>query len=140
MREIRTHLASRCGRGDNEDELAACVMQYITSVWHGAHPASTMQARNAREMKIVGECLDALLLGRLPELGDMLMQRLKALQQAHLDGHWQTATHLEVAGRSTTGLTSAVELREAVRGHVMEARLRDATSRTGRGGHGGADP
>ena len=40
-----------------------------------------------KEMRVVGEALDALLRGELAELGDLLMQRLKAIEQAKKDGH-----------------------------------------------------
>ena len=81
LAQIREYLAQRGGASSDElDEASANVVQYITSVWHGMHPQSEMGVRNVREMRMVGECLDALTRGELPKVGDMLMQRLKAIE------------------------------------------------------------
>ena len=58
-----------------------------------------MNLRTVREMRTVGECLDALLRGELPRLGDILMQRLKALEQSTKDGHWEVAENLDRSER-----------------------------------------
>ncbi|CAK0839772.1 unnamed protein product, partial [Prorocentrum cordatum] len=83
MEHIKKYIARR-GGADGQGglgELAASGVQYITSVWHGLHPQSEMGVRSVREMRTVGECLDALLRGELGHLGDLSMQRLKAIEQ-----------------------------------------------------------
>ena len=82
--------------------------------------------RNSREMRTVGECLDARLRGDLSTLGDMLMQRLKAIEQATKDGHWQVARHLEVCDQSDLGLAADVEVQAAVDRQIRDGKLRDA--------------
>eukprot|EP00959_Pyramimonas_sp_CCMP1952_P078268 1635958-Pyramimonas_sp.AAC.1 len=94
--------------------MAAMVVQYITSAWHGRHPPRTMGVRNTKEMRMIGECLDALLAGRLPELGDVLMQGLKAIEQARKDGRWAVAQHLEVGADVNASLARASEVRDAI--------------------------
>ena len=47
------------------DEQASGVLQYLTSVFHGAHPPSSMSLRNSREFRTAAECIDALLAGDL---------------------------------------------------------------------------
>ena len=101
-----------------------------TSVWHGAHPQSEMGVRNTRDMRTTGECLDVLIQGNLPALGDILMQRLKALEQAVKDGNWNTAAHLEVVPSLDVGLTSQRELRSAVQGQLQQYRLKEARGRS----------
>ncbi|CAK0870953.1 unnamed protein product, partial [Prorocentrum cordatum] len=116
LKQIREYLAQR-GGADNDDELdrmASNVVQYITSVWHGMHPQNEMGVRNVREMRMIGECLDALTRGDLPQLGDMLMQRLKAIEQATKDGHWKIAEHLELIDSTDIGLASSAEASAAV--------------------------
>eukprot|EP00959_Pyramimonas_sp_CCMP1952_P017725 376019-Pyramimonas_sp.AAC.1 len=66
-----------------------------------------MGLRNTKEMRMIHGCLNAPLACRLPKLGDTLMQRLKAIEQAHKDGHWQVAQHLEVSGDVEGGLARA---------------------------------
>ncbi|CAK0909926.1 unnamed protein product, partial [Prorocentrum cordatum] len=96
--QIKRYLARRAGAGADSSlgELAASAAQCVTSAWHGHHPQSEMGVRKVREMRTVGECLDALLRGELDHLGDLLIQRLKALEQATKDGRWQVAQHLEL--------------------------------------------
>ena len=65
-------------------------------------------------MRMVGECLDALTRGELPRVGDMLMQRLRAMEQATKDGHWHVAQHLELVGSTDIGLASRAEVSSAM--------------------------
>ena len=124
LTQIKKYLSQRCGTQDEEgSQLAANVVQYITSVWNGARPTTEMGVRNAKEMRTVGECLDALLRGDLATVGDMLMQRLKAIERAHKDGNWQTAAHLELCGDLDVGLATQEELQEAVRGRLTTEKL-----------------
>eukprot|EP00973_Karenia_brevis_P034784 4799642-Karenia_brevis.AAC.1 len=67
-------------------------------------------------MRLISERLDDLLRGNLSQCGDKLMQRLKAIQRSHLDGHWNTAKHLEIGTDADISLVSQSELREAVAG------------------------
>ena len=80
----------------NSDELATGLLQYLTSVFHGAHPQSSMSLRNSRELRTRAECIDVLLAGDLPHLGDLLMQRLKAVQTAVVEGNSNFAQHMEL--------------------------------------------
>ncbi|CAK0827383.1 unnamed protein product [Prorocentrum cordatum] len=131
LKQIREYLAQR-GGADNDDELdrmASNVVQYITSVWHGMHPQNEMGVRNVREMRMIGECLDALTRGDLPQLGDVLMQRLKAIEQATKDGHWKIAEHLELIDSTDIGLASSAEVSAAVASYSEGAKLKDALSR-----------
>ena len=71
-------------------------MQHITSAWHRHHPQGEVGIRNVRVIRASGDRLDAPLRGELDLTGDRLMQRLKAIEQATKDGHWQVAQHLEL--------------------------------------------
>ena len=127
MQEIRKWCAQREGASGDQD--AAIVMKYINSIWHGAHPVSEMGVRSTREMKTIGSALDALLSGELAEVGDVLMQRLKALVQSHKDGHWQVAQHLELVDAKGIGATSAEELNEACRAQLAAHKIREAIAK-----------
>ena len=88
LQQIKSYLSLRGGAGGNgdNDELASVVLQYVNSVFHGAHPQSSMSLRDSRELRTIAECIDALLAGDLPHLGDLLKQRLKAVQTAVAQG------------------------------------------------------
>ena len=96
LQQIISYLSMRggaCGDGSN-DGLATGVLQYLNSVFHGAHPQYSMSFRNSRELGTIAECIDALLAGDLPRLGDLLMQRLKAVQTAVVEGNWESCATL----------------------------------------------
>ena len=127
---MRQQLQSRTDMDDMvSGEPLACAVQYINSVWHGHYPPSEMGQRNAKELRLLGVCLDCLVRGELAQVGDILMQRLKSLEQFTKDGHWQVAQFLEVRGAGEVGLATQSEVRGAVKQQLMETRLRDSTSR-----------
>ena len=137
LSQIREYLARRGGATlDELDGLSANVVQYITSVWHGMHPQGEMGVRNVREMRMVGECLDALQRGELPKVGDMLMQRLKAIEQATKDGHWQVAQHLELVDSTDIGLASQAEVSAAASTYSEGAKLKERLGKAGGRGRG----
>ena len=137
LEQIKQLLAQRGGAESESDlnEMASMVVQYITSVWHGRHPPHTMGLRNVKEMRMIGECIDALTAGRLPQLGDILMQRLKAIEQATKDGHWQVAQHLELVDSTDIGLASQAEVSAAASTYSEGAKLKERLGKAG-GGRG----
>ena len=88
LQQTEKFLSQRGGVSNeaNNDELATRALQYLMSVFHGAHPQSSMSLRNSRELRTIAERIEALLAGDLPHLGDLLMQRLKAVQVAVVEG------------------------------------------------------
>ena len=76
----------------------------------------------------MAECLDSLLRGELPRLGDILLQRLKALQVAAEHG-WAFAKQLELTNRHDVNLVSPDELAEAARVSIQQARLAESISK-----------
>ncbi len=53
--------------------------------------------------------------------------------QGHLDGQWDTASHLELGGRAKGGRASRVDLRKALENPLVGNRLADRTGRCGKG-------
>ena len=53
-----------------------------------------MGLRTSQEMRSLAERLDSLTQGKLPRLGDILMQRFKAVELAIMDGSWVAAETL----------------------------------------------
>ena len=133
LSELRRFLAARGGLSDGDvDRLAPIVVQYLRTVYDGAHPPSEQGARNKNEMELIAECIDSLLRGELPHLGDILMQRLKALQVAAKHG-WAFAKQLELTNRHDVNLVSPDELAEAARISIQQAKLAESISKAGKG-------
>jgi len=61
------------------------VMSYISQVMLNKRPLSKIGLRSYREVLSIGPALDHLLQGQLAECGDLLMQRLKALETSFQD-------------------------------------------------------
>ena len=87
-----------------------------------------MGYRDVKELRTIGECLDTLLRGDLAGVGDMLMQRLKAIQQATKDGNWALAKHLELCDTDNVGLATQQERSEAVQAELQHQKLKGGTS------------
>ena len=64
---------------DGSDRLQVCAKAYVPSVMHTAYP--TMCMRNARDRKLTVTLLDHLLSDRFLQIGDILSQQLKSLEQ-----------------------------------------------------------
>ena len=82
-----------------------------------------MGLRNYREILTLVRCLDHLCRGDLAKLGDVLMQRVKALERSIEDGHWRVACQLELLPASNATLATMDETTEAVRGRMLQDRL-----------------
>ena len=76
-------------------------------------------------MELIAECIDSLLRGELPQLGDLLMQRLKALQVATKQC-WSFAKHLELTIRHDVNVVSNEEMAEAARVAIQQKKLSDS--------------
>ena len=84
---------------------------------------SSIGVRNAREMRTWCEVLDALVRGDLPQLGDIAIQRLKAVMLSVQDGGWNQAKFLEMIPMNDVQLVTTDERRCMVRERVVEQRL-----------------
>ena len=115
LQQIKKFLAQRGADEDDSDELAAEVLQYLTSVFHGAHPQSSMSFRNSRELRTIAEIIDSLLADDLPHLEELLMQRLKSGSN---DRQW-----LELIPATGSYVVTPVEMRAAQRLQLDQLRL-----------------
>ena len=127
LQNMAKYLASRTGSGgssgDTDSTLSVSAVTWLLTIYYATNPPASLGVRNAREMRTVCECIDALLDGRLAHLGDLLMQRLKALQTAHAEGNWDTARFLELIPPGEVVLPSEEERRSAMRDRSMDLRL-----------------
>ena len=91
-----------------------------------AHPQASMSPRNSREMQAIAECFDALLADDLPQLDDLLMQRLKAVQLITVEGNRSLAQHMELIPTSSSNSTSTSEMRVAQHTQMVQLKLNPA--------------
>eukprot|EP00959_Pyramimonas_sp_CCMP1952_P116002 2425040-Pyramimonas_sp.AAC.1 len=55
-----------------------------------------MSQHSVHEMRTIAHAIDGLLEGELPEVGDLLIQRLTALELSARDKDWAVASQLEL--------------------------------------------
>jgi hypothetical protein len=78
----------------SSSEMPAAAKSYYFRVLKVTHPGGGL--RNLREMQTLCTVLDHLAHGRSKEAGDVVGQRLKAVEAAIVDGSWERARYLEL--------------------------------------------
>eukprot|EP00435_Cladocopium_sp_Y103_P045195 s780_g12.t3 len=128
MQEMGRYLADRApGEAGEEDWAAHRMMAYISQVILTQHPPASIGVRNHRELLTLGRGIDMLVQGQLPELGDLLMQRLKALETALVDQSWNSARHQEIIPPHAASLTTVAERRQTAKLELASNKLKEMT-------------
>ena len=87
-----------------------------------------MSPRTASELRTIARALDELGVGGLGAVGDVLVQRFKALEASLRDGSWNVAKRLELV-QHDAGLVSLNEQRVAAREEILAGKLRDTVKK-----------
>jgi len=77
--------------------MKPCAIEYVRQI--GALPQAggrTMSVRDRRELDTAAYALDMLVQGKLSQAGDVLVQRMKAIETAAHAGNWKAAEQLEL--------------------------------------------
>lgn len=133
MKEMSRYLAGRAETGGIEETWADLkMMSYVNQIILTQHPPNAIGIRNHRELVTLGTAVDLLMSGHLPELGDLLIQRLKALEGSLGDQSWGVSRHLELIPPMAATLTSEEERKRAAKMELAQAKLKEMMGR-GRG-------
>lgn len=131
LKEMSKFLAERDeGVEDGEAWKGRKVMSYVSQVLLSHHPMAKIGIRSYREVVTVGNALDLLLQGRLPECGDLLVQRLKALETSFQEGNWSSARHQELIPAVGASMTSQAERELAAKAELRAQKLRLALQKS----------
>jgi hypothetical protein len=96
------------------------------------NPMQSDAIRYSRELETLALILDYLMGGRLAALGDVAMQRFKAVQTSVREGNWQTARHQELIEDDnllTTDREQDMSVRAELRAQKLRSQL-DSVRRT----------
>ncbi|CAK0858151.1 unnamed protein product [Prorocentrum cordatum] len=111
-------MAAATDRGEEPTTLEgappAAAVSYFLGIFQNSHPS--LGIRNAREARTLCKALDLLAAKAYGQAADLLAQRLKAVEQATVDGHWGKAGWLELLPPEGTTLVDREE-------DAMEAAL-----------------
>eukprot|EP00435_Cladocopium_sp_Y103_P034714 s218_g9.t1 len=125
MEDLSRFLADRAPGGGKMEWSDHRMMAYVSQVLVAQHPPASMGVRNHRELMTLARAIDLLLEGQLPELGDLLVQRLKAVETAVIEQSWSTARHQELIPAQAMSLTSEGEKRKAAKMELSHSKLRE---------------
>ena len=103
----------------NKKELPPLFLQYFR-----AYLSPKMQPAMRREALHASFCLDLGLQGRIPELLDVLAQRLKALEGQTGGKHWTVTSQFELVPDEAAAVATSLETEQAAREARELGRLR----------------
>ena len=116
--------------GDKMPALPPSAQKYLTTLVQVAQRMN-LGRRDRQELQTLAQCLDHLASGRLAPLGDILMQRFKAVETAVSTKSWEIAPHMELVQTSDgAGVTSAKEQELAAKMTLKDAQLRSMMDRS----------
>jgi len=131
---IRERLvALQGGTGAARDGLELCrVLSFYHEVVFRPRVPGRMSVHTEREMATLAECVDCLVEGDLGRLGDIMLQRYKALEKSVQDESWTIAAELEVLEHSRTGLATDEEVFRGTKRQLHTARLQQTLANLSR--------
>eukprot|EP00434_Breviolum_minutum_P038695 symbB.v1.2.034333.t1/scaffold4414.1/size41512/1 len=120
LREMKKYLAAR-GEANKEDLTAGRVVSYLRQILLPQYPKAGL--RSQRELVTLATGLDMLLEGDLGRLGDLLVQRFKAIEASlSADGNWSVARHQELIPTHAS-LSTRAEMTEAAKAELRASKL-----------------
>ena len=129
LKEMGHYLAERVGGDPEAGWQDRKVMAYINQVLLVQHPPQQLGLRNLREAQTLGMALDLIMEGQTARAGDLLMQRLKALETAVSDQSWHQAKHQELIPPQAASLSKVVEKEQAAKSELRAAKLRSVLTK-----------
>ena len=131
LREMKRYLAAR-GEANKEDLTAGRVVSYLHQILLPQYPKAGL--RSQRELVTLATGLDMLLEGDLGRLGDLLVQRFKAIEASlSADGNWSVARHQELIPIQAS-LSTRAELTEAAKAELRALKLKQQLHKGGKVG------
>jgi hypothetical protein len=114
------------GAGGDEDWSTQKMQVWFRQIFLVKHPPLVLGARNQGELSTLCKCIDLLVKGDLGQVGDVLMQRLRAIEEFVETKTWTLGRHLELITPLDGTLTTEAERSIAVRAELRSAKLREA--------------
>lgn len=130
LEQMAKFLAARAGsEGEPEGSWRQQkVSAYLNQVLFNQHPPASIGMRNARELVTLAEGLDLLMEEDFARLGDLLMQRMKAVEASLSEG-WGVANYQELIPPPKATLTTDQERAFATRHAIQQKRLQDSMAK-----------
>ena len=114
------------GEATGTERAQVRVVSYLNNYFFVQHSPKDVDLLIVREMRTWAESIDLLLEGDMARLGDMMMQRLKALAHSVADSSWATARHHELIPQLDGHFANEDELEAVAQAEHRAAKLRKA--------------
>jgi hypothetical protein len=112
-------------RTSGGETMPVAAYQYLTTLGTAAQGMNLPRGAQ-REMQTLAICRDHLARGNTAALGDVLMQRFKAVESSASSTGWEVAQHLELVPHRQFSATSMREQEAAARMTIRESQLQKA--------------
>ena len=122
--EVMTEAVGERLEGFSAAQPRAVAVAWLLTVYLNQHSAKDLGPRTMRELRTLCHTLDLLVQGKVAEAMDVLAQRVKALERAQADGHWDAAQWMELIPTGAVQLIPRRESRQALREAEEESKLR----------------
>ena len=116
-------------RADPRLRTLGSFRRYLQTVLMQRFPETTMGVRTSRELKTLATILDHLAEGNLAAVGDVAVQRWKALESSIGDKSWSLAQHQELIPSQEVGLSGDWERTLMARAELARVELDEASQR-----------
>ncbi len=118
------------GKSGGANQFPAAAYRYLTTLVQVAQ-GMPLGRRDQRELKTLATCLDCLARGNLAVLGDVLMQRFKAVESAVATKSWEVSQHFEVVDPGSASAATTKEREIAAKLTLRDSQLQQALRRPG---------
>ena len=105
--------------------LPAAAYRYLTTLVSAAQ-GMNLGKRDQRELQTLAMCLDHLARGNTAGLGDVLIQRFKAVEKSATQKSWEVARHLELVPEQQFATASLKESEAAAKLMIRDSQLQRA--------------
>eukprot|EP00971_Amphidinium_carterae_P338032 6475188-Amphidinium_carterae.1 len=123
LNKMHSYLHLKGVGGNQEKGLIPVVTTYMTGVLQPAC-GSNLSMRNARELLTIAKAVDLIIVGKLSEACDVLLQRFKSVETAATEGSWGLSTHLELLPEMRVSSLGTGERSVAMAAERHDAKLR----------------
>jgi hypothetical protein len=120
----------RATSGEHEDEIAALCSVYLQTV-QIPNAAPPLPVRMVRELRTLCCAVDLIISGQSLMAADVLVQRMKSLEQAHQEGSWKHSDATEIIPPGEVSIRSGEE--RAYTARLMREQQRDSRGADSRG-------
>lgn len=99
---------------------ARLMLPYVHTFFQGKFPVKGGSVRDSIDLRFLAECIDTLRAGEPPQLGDILMQRFKQIQNRMVTLDWGEGYHWDVVAKAPLEFKASAASRKRLSEYKVE--------------------